>query len=97
MVAIEAMDKEELAMLELTDKEFIQKPDDWPYWPFLPVKRPKDAGFPEIGVILAIGGKLSTVYLVNINADSLEERIKISERKEYPNVDAMLADGWIVD
>ena len=71
-------------------------PELWPNWPFLPLKRydkSKPGLWPEAGFVIAEYPNI--VIQVNMFAD-LETIIK-SERKEYENVEAVIADGWMVD
>lgn len=87
------------------DKAFISNPDKWPYWPALPVKRydkTKPGSFPECGLILA--DTLTRVYH-NVSVFGLDEKpgktwsekLKDVPTTDYLNLDALLADGWVVD
>lgn len=73
-------------------KLMMQSPDYWQRWPLLPVKRDigKDR---EVGVLL--DRKPYLVYLVNLWA--VQDGLDGAESIEYESVDAVLADGWIVD
>jgi len=71
--------------------------DDWPHWPFLPMKkRTKDSFGWKFGVIIA--DNLSKVIISNLFMlpDTVEELMNLN-CEEYESVEAMLEDGWIVD
>ena len=85
----------------MDDKQFILRPLEWPHWPFLPMKRytkgrqMETATLPAIDGFYSYTGKMTLLLipLFDIEKDSL----KSANKKEYDNVDALLADGWIVD
>lgn len=82
-----------------TDKQFIQSPNDWPYWPLLPMRK-RDNGkyYPHrIGVIAETDEekKFSTIYL-DVNVWHPVNLAK-AEKQVYVTVDEMLADGWECD
>lgn len=61
-------------------------------WPILPMKRPMVTGWPGFGIIHA--ARLLTVWQVSM-FDKIEP--ETTEKIEYKSIDAMLADGWVVD
>lgn len=74
------------------DRAFILDQDNWPMWPWLPLKM--------TGTLKPafLDGRHLTRHLedgipLQIHAGLDEPR----ELLEYLNVDAMLADGWVVD
>lgn len=74
---------------EVTDTEMMQRPDDWPMWPYLPVKR----GPNELGSIVdAMDGLKSVVYLGNMYAG-----INVDHNITYETFEAITDDGWRVD
>jgi hypothetical protein len=79
------------------DMEMMSSPIEWPYWPRLPVKRsdPKWEGQIEVGVMMAVEGHLTTVFLQSMYStiDMKDESKKIV----YADVKAIQADGWVVD
>jgi hypothetical protein len=79
----------------ISDKGFILDPNQWPSWPFLPLKRSTDH-WPETGFMME--GKF-TIYVLNMFSLSSMNEVEFANCKkyEYPNVDALLADRWIVD
>lgn len=91
------------------DREFILNPVLWPRWPLLPLKRRNDKNPPfDCGLLIAVDpakGKLATTvfcaYLFGLqNGKTIKELLIDNpnvERIEYDNVDALLADGWVVD
>lgn len=86
-------------MPELTDKEFIHSQKLWPKWPFLPMKRDKPGDNKELGCLFAVEGMESVIVKVNLwqIRGPLGKVIQEHGVIPYPSVDAMLADGWIVD
>ncbi len=77
------------------DRKFIDNPDTWLNWPFLPVKRYNEGepgAFPTVGII-HVSNK-TTVYLRNLF--DLPDTAR-TEKKEYDNLDALFDDGWVVD
>lgn len=81
------------------DRAFIERPDQWPRWPWLPLKRKNsELADKNLGVLIANGAKDYTVYHVNLfDLPMPIERFKASPRTTYLTLDALLADGWRVD
>ena len=84
----------------IDDKSFMESPEKWPHWPLLPVKRPgkgKDC-WPQLGLIIIDSVDESkpapVVYLTSLYGDL---KMKDAEKKEYPSIEALIADGWTVD
>lgn len=54
---------------QIDDVAFINNPNQWVHWPYLPVKsyhRKKPDGFPTVGIVVESGNKvLPTVFLAN--------------------------------
>lgn len=77
-----------------TDREFILDQENWPRWPVLPLKRPRWEGAflagPDLTRHLREGAPIRLV--VRWGADW-----KPLDYQEYADVDALLADGWVVD
>jgi len=66
----------------------------WPLWPQLPLKRYVDEQmFPEFGVLFP---KTKDVYSVQLRMVNMP-RTEDTKTVEYPTIDALLADGWVVD
>lgn len=97
---------------EQDDKAMITGPDrgaGWPHWPFLPMKqRLEKHSCPNPGLIFDKTPLLKkidrnaecyrTVYFANFWAvASGEVKLSTAEKKVYESVDAMIADGWMVD
>ena len=83
---------------------FIKDPVRWPCWPLLPVKKyTSQVSFPTVGLVFAIQGySLHTVYETNMfdlchDGDNMQEKLAKVTKHEYESVEAMVADGWIVD
>lgn len=80
---------------QLDHKRMIEREGDWPNWPVLPLKNtkrrePDVPSMPLLGVIVA--GKPTRVLITNMF--DMHGDVPV---QEYPSIDAMLADGWIVD
>lgn len=73
--------------------KFIHAVDNWPQWPWLPVKRHQSSGL-QTGVIY--GGKKTEIRNVNLFALT-RESWEAAEVHEYHSVEALVADGWVVD
>lgn len=72
------------------DREFILDQENWPNWPWLPLKRPSDWG----------AAFMSGPELTRHLEDGIPLRIYVSpdlEMLEYLNVGTLIADGWRVD
>jgi hypothetical protein len=82
------------------DREMLLHPEYWPETGVICVKRrlrtEKPGEWPELGVIHERAP--TTVIIANLY-DILDnaEVMKTAKRHVYDSVDAMLADGWIVD
>ncbi len=81
---------------------FMKQPLKWPNWPLLPVKRyhPKI----ECGIMIDHRSALTTVFIRNLFAlegatgTLTEDFINHSCVKyNYPDYQALVADGWMVD
>lgn len=90
-------------MPSISDAEMIGDPNNWPFYPLLPVKRSSrvPGEGPECCTIFAGESKpKGPIKLVKKGMYTLpkdpEEFLKL-DRYEYPNIEAMIADGWEVD
>lgn len=74
----------------------IGSEDDWPLWPVLPMKRPKeDGGMPDTAVMYT--GEHNTLYLdVNVFALAVGD-LPNSRKQTFDSLDALLDAGWVVD
>jgi hypothetical protein len=79
-----------------TDKQMIQNPDLWPRWPWLPVK--KSAQTLLTGLLCCSEEHLEGKMIIyHAYLYKMPETMEGVPTTEYPNVDAMLADGWVID
>lgn len=79
-----------MKQVEFDHAGFMRSEDDWPVWPFLPLKK-QSGGWP-VGLLVA--GRGFTVYLKNMyDPKSLDD----CEVMEYDSAEAAVADGWRVD
>jgi hypothetical protein len=89
------------------DAGMIRQYDTWPRWPFLPLKR-KNHNLKDknLGVLLATqehadavkgSGKFRVYHVYMFQPPKGKAEWDAAPRTEYDTVEAMLADGWIVD
>ncbi len=82
-----------------SDREFILNPDLWPAWPYLPLKRyPKGRSGPEVCLLVATERPYEALYAHNLfHLPPTRDEFLAGKKYVYETVDALLADGWIVD
>ena len=78
------------------DKEMILSDDQWPCWPILPVKNhtkicPLTKEKPMTGVICS--GRRTVVFIGVLGLTHWAT----AKSMTYASVEALLADGWIID
>lgn len=84
------------------DKAMMSSPDRWPRWPWLPMKRHVN-GHSDLDLGLlhadAFPDQPCKIYKGNLFEGKLHYFPLADQAfwSEYPNFDAVLADGWIVD
>lgn len=80
------------------DVSFLNRPEMWPCWPVAPVKshNPKHGGdnAPACGLVLA---GHSRVVMLNMFQGWTPEQYKEAKKWEYDTIEALVADGWMVD
>jgi len=71
------------------------RPDLWPQWPYLPLKRyPEDNTAPQFGYLLDVGGpERFCIFLGNMFAAKPATDI----RQTYTSFQEIVDDGWEVD
>jgi hypothetical protein len=84
------------------DLTFItEHQEEWPQWPNLPMKRPFFLPPPHGGMINAIEGGLTRVWIMGpaqfAQILATGGTFTCEEYREYPTVSAMLDDGWVID
>ena len=75
-------------------KEMILDPDTWPRWPWLTVKKPAQTMLTGLLCDEHLEGKMIIFHAYLYKMPTTMEGVPTTE---YPNVDAMLADGWVID
>ena len=82
---------------EQRDIQMIKRPDEWPQWPFLPIKKYADGGgWPKMAIIQA--SDPCTIIEANLfNLPKAEGDFKALPRKTYQSVEDVVTDGWVVD
>lgn len=90
-------------MPTMSDKAMIQDPNKWPAWPFLPLKK---GSYPSIedkrlGVLYHSptwsDGKVHVIHCYLFAPPKTREELHATPSTVYESVDALLADGWVVD
>lgn len=84
------------------DASMIDDPDQWPCWPFLPIKRKNNSlEDKNLGVLLATqehaDGKRIVYHGCLFGWPKTSEAVKALPTTEYESTQQLLADGWIVD
>ncbi len=84
----------------ISDLQFISEPARWPNVVILPVKKHIATGkMPQMGLVMQPSRELPrlaphpVVYLGNM----WDPELKISDVIEYESLEALVADGWVVD
>jgi hypothetical protein len=90
------MTKKQSVRKTMTDLEFMQKPDVWPVWPFLPLVKTDGSHYPECGYLLntSLRGPHTdtTVFLGYIH----DGNRKNHKPQKYDSFEAILAE-WRID
>lgn len=85
------------------DLAMMQSPNDWPNWPVLPIKKwDKEKHQMDCACIIDEGPLRQSVgikvYLVSMYQLCEKSKPLMEHKsKEYPSLDALVADGWKVD
>ena len=78
------------------DREMILSPYKWPLF-YLPLKRNVEgSGWPEIALLTSESKRPDVERIVKVNLSIYGPIGEVNEI-HYPDVDALLADGWRVD
>ncbi len=82
-----------------SDAEFISDPALWPLWPYLPIKRyPEGYHGPECCLLMATERPWEVLFAACVyNLPKTREEFLKTKKYTYPSVEALLADGWVVD
>jgi hypothetical protein len=82
---------------------FLTHPDEWPWWPFLPLVR-RTRGEEELGVVYDalhaadIPGHTSTVYLTNLfTIPTTQAAFFALPHEAFDSPEEVLSAGWSVD
>lgn len=86
-----------MAVETFDDKAMILAPDEWPMYPFLPLKRREDGQNVEWGYLVDQGYEdgVDGPREVMVRGAKIDDPIK--RRDYFTTVDELLAAGWIVD
>jgi hypothetical protein len=86
--------------LNYRDLDMLKSPGRWSAWPVLPVKRDVGADFPELGLVVENVATRPVVYIQNLfslKPGPLGPQVTGCVEHVYATLEAMLADGWVVD
>jgi hypothetical protein len=75
---------------DLTDKEFIESPDLWPMWPYLPMKNGDRAGY-------FFNSSFEDAAALQFWTGNVYDRQSTSKQPTELTVEQVLAAGWRVD
>lgn len=92
-----------------SDAAMIRNPDTWPSWPYLPMKKRDKNGRQWGSVEDKCGGVLMAteetcknghptihhVYLFGL--PKTREEFRAAPTTRYDSIEAILADGWVID
>lgn len=77
--------------------KMIKTPDEWPAWPYLPIKRrDPNGGWPDCR-LLWIGAPNRVVEANLFALPKTKEEFLALPYTQYDSPEAIVADGWIVD
>lgn len=79
------------------DKKMISNPLDWPSWPFLPIKRWQENASQLETALIYVKDPLRVVTGNLFHLPKDYEKFRELPAVEYDTIDAILADGWVVD
>jgi len=77
------------------DREMILTPNEWPMI-YLPLKRKTDGGWSDVALLRSASTDPEAIRIVEENM-TLHGPLGEITTHTYQNVDALLADGWVVD
>ena len=80
-------------------RELMERPEQWPFHPYLPVKRyDEDGGLPECSVMIAsCGPRVYGCTLMLAVTLPPGQASRLFHVREYASVEAMITDGWRPD
>jgi len=84
----------------LTDLQKMNSRNDWPRWPWLPMKRIMSDGSLQCSLLHADSDATKPAYLYLVNLFEVRSYFPTSDMpttREYVDFQAMLDDGWKVD
>lgn len=98
--------EEQAALLQVrfrrwNDERVIANTIDWPMWPYLPVKRRINGGWPEVGFLVDDGEKRNKIRIYRENlltfVDGGVQDLSKLVKCEYDSLSEMFDDRWEVD
>ena len=87
-------------MSKITDERdnllMIQTPQEWPQWPWLPIKKWSDTRR-EMDCAVINAGNLTTIWHTNLWALSRRTTFEDVSKTQFDSAEAIVAAGWVVD
>lgn len=80
--------------------KMMQSPDDWPMWPWLPVKQlsTNPGEWPKLfGCLFDDSRRSLSPVVYDVNAHTIKDKDEVRILKSYESFEAMVDDGWVVD
>jgi len=78
--------------------EMINSPEKWPMWPFLPLKKYGETGFPACAVTWEQERQDGKIQMrVGVTMFEGNEAFNSAELVEFESTEALVDAGWIVD
>lgn len=78
--------------------DMINDPKKWPMWPFLPLKKHGQTGFLSCAVLIEQKRENNEIKIFKgVTIYDNIEKIKSSESETFPNTEALVDAGWMVD
>jgi hypothetical protein len=78
------------------DREMMQSPDEWPHWPYLPLKRGVLNVNREHGLLIDHASYRTSVFLIGLFSVG-KVPIGAVPRSIYESVEAIQRAGWRID
>lgn len=80
----------------MKDLQMIENPDNWPAWPYLPMKRYVEGKGLQTRLLWL--GRPNTLFEANLfHLPKTKEEFLLLPHQEYSSPEEILQEGWVVD